>query len=65
MSTQARTIRTFADSTGTKLVAEGVETIAELKTLAGTGVRCAQGYLFARPDSPPGVPDWSMLSAGS
>ncbi len=60
-----RTIRTFADSTGTTLVAEGVETIAELETLAGTGVRCAQGYLFARPDNPPEVPDWSMLSERS
>ena len=56
-----RTVRTFADSTGTTLVAEGVETIAELETLAGTGVRCAQGFLFARPDNPPKQPDWSTL----
>jgi len=56
-----RTVRSFADSTGTTLVAEGVETAAELETLAGTGVRCVQGYLFARPDSPPEIPDWSAL----
>lgn len=56
-----RTVRTFADSTGTTLVAEGVETIAEFETLTGTGVRCAQGFLFARPDSPPGQPDWAAL----
>jgi EAL domain-containing protein (putative c-di-GMP-specific phosphodiesterase class I) len=56
-----RTVRTFADSTGTILVAEGVETVAELETLADTGVRCVQGFLFARPDSPPEIPDWSAL----
>ena len=56
-----RTIGAFADSTGITLIAEGVETVAELETLAGTGVRCAQGYLFARPDSPPDAPDWSSL----
>ncbi len=60
-----RTVRTFADSTGTILIAEGVETLAELETLAGTGVRCAQGYLFARPDSPPGLPDWAAISETS
>lgn len=56
-----RTVGAFADSTGTTLVAEGVETVAELETLAGTGVRCAQGFLFARPDNPPESPDWALL----
>ena len=60
-----RTVRSFADSTGTTLVAEGVETVAELETLAGTGVRCAQGFLFARPSSPPEHPDWLALSQRS
>jgi EAL domain-containing protein (putative c-di-GMP-specific phosphodiesterase class I) len=55
------TIRRFADSTGIVLVAEGVEQIAELESLAEVGVRCAQGYLFARPGSPPGQPDWDWL----
>jgi len=55
------TIRRFADSTGIILVAEGVEQIAELESLAEVGVRCAQGYLFARPGSPPGQPDWDWL----
>jgi EAL domain-containing protein (putative c-di-GMP-specific phosphodiesterase class I) len=56
------TIRRFADNTGIVLVAEGVECIAELRSLAETGVRCAQGFLFARPASPPDQPDWSSLS---
>ena len=53
------TIRRFSDSTGVTLVAEGVESPQELASLASAGVRCAQGYLFARPDSPPNAPDWS------
>jgi EAL domain-containing protein (putative c-di-GMP-specific phosphodiesterase class I) len=57
------TIRRFAESTGITLVAEGVETTEELDSLAGAGVRCAQGFLFARPDSPPGEPDWDRLAA--
>ena len=55
------TIRRFADSTGITLVAEGVETQEELESLTGAGVRCAQGFLFARPDSPPAKPDWQQL----
>ncbi len=56
------TIRRFADSMGIVLVAEGVECEEELESLMRIGVRRAQGYLFARPDSPPRVPDWSVLS---
>lgn len=56
------TIRRFTDKTGIILVAEGVECIAELNSLAEAGVRCAQGFLFARPGSPPEQPDWSWLS---
>jgi EAL domain-containing protein (putative c-di-GMP-specific phosphodiesterase class I) len=55
------TIRRFSDSTGITLVAEGVESPEELASLASVGVRCAQGYLFARPDSPPNLPDWADL----
>ena len=50
------TIRRFSDSTGITLVAEGVESAEELETLALVGVQCAQGYLFAKPDSPPKNP---------
>jgi EAL domain-containing protein (putative c-di-GMP-specific phosphodiesterase class I) len=57
------TIRRFADSTGIKLIAEGVETHDELRSLLDVGVRCAQGFLFARPGSPPEHPDWTALDS--
>lgn len=40
---------TFSTSVGAKLIAEGVETWAELETLVALGVRNAQGFLLARP----------------
>jgi EAL domain-containing protein (putative c-di-GMP-specific phosphodiesterase class I) len=55
------TIRRFSDTTGITLIAEGVETRDELRTLCDLGVRCAQGFLFARPGAPPHVPDWEVL----
>ena len=39
----------FARSLGARLVAEGIETEAELTTLQAIGVELGQGYLFARP----------------
>jgi EAL domain-containing protein (putative c-di-GMP-specific phosphodiesterase class I) len=39
----------FASQTGAQVVAEGVETQAELATLAELGIRLVQGYLLARP----------------
>jgi EAL domain-containing protein (putative c-di-GMP-specific phosphodiesterase class I) len=56
------TIRRFADSTNTVLIAEGVESREELDSLAALGVRHVQGYLFARPSKPPVIPDWDKLS---
>jgi EAL domain-containing protein (putative c-di-GMP-specific phosphodiesterase class I) len=41
---------TLATNLGMRVVAEGVETEAELKALYAVGVRYAQGYLFARPE---------------
>jgi EAL domain-containing protein (putative c-di-GMP-specific phosphodiesterase class I) len=35
------------------VTAEGIETPAELETLAALGVDCAQGYLLARPSTEP------------
>ena len=55
------TIRRFTDSTGITLVAEGVECAEELEALVRVGVRCAQGYLFARPGAPPLDPDWAEV----
>ncbi len=56
------TICRFADSTEVTLVAEGVEQHEELESLVAAGVRCAQGFLFARPGSPPEKPDWRLLT---
>ena len=39
----------FAHETGSKIVAEGVETASELKVLRSLGVNKAQGYLLGRP----------------
>lgn len=39
----------FADETGSKIVAEGVETEAELQTLRALNVNKVQGYLLGRP----------------
>jgi EAL domain-containing protein (putative c-di-GMP-specific phosphodiesterase class I) len=45
----ASALISFAAEIDASLVAEGVETIAELDTLRGLGVSLGQGYLFARP----------------
>ncbi|GHA13250.1 hypothetical protein GCM10007989_04790 [Devosia pacifica] len=39
----------FANETGARIVAEGVETEAEAATLKTLGIDLAQGYLFSRP----------------
>jgi EAL domain-containing protein (putative c-di-GMP-specific phosphodiesterase class I) len=39
----------FADKRGIELVAEGIETVAELTTLRSLGVGQGQGYLLGRP----------------
>jgi EAL domain-containing protein (putative c-di-GMP-specific phosphodiesterase class I) len=39
----------FAAETGCELIAEGVETEAELEALRDLGVRLGQGYLLGRP----------------
>ena len=39
----------FAKETGSKIVAEGVETVSELKALRSLGVKEVQGYLLGRP----------------
>lgn len=40
----------FAHMNGIQLIAEGVETAAELNTLRELGIELAQGYLLGRPD---------------
>jgi len=46
----------FAEATGCRLVAEGVETDGELRAVAACGVHLGQGYLLGRPDRDP---SWS------
>jgi len=46
----------FASSVDSTLIAEGVETWDELNVLLRLGIRHAQGYLVARPDSHPPRP---------
>lgn len=45
----ASALARFAAETGSRIVAEGVETVAELETLRTLGVSYAQGYLLGRP----------------
>jgi EAL domain-containing protein (putative c-di-GMP-specific phosphodiesterase class I) len=47
----------FAASAGCKVIAEGIETDAELATVRGLGVTLGQGYLLARPS---GAETWSV-----
>ena len=39
----------FAGKTGSRVVAEGIETVDMLEHVRGAGVACAQGYLLGRP----------------
>ncbi|WP_293229916.1 EAL domain-containing protein [Paludibacterium sp.] len=51
----------FAEETGSKIVAEGVETVEELRALRELQVNKAQGYLLGRPaliDALPSQPAW-------
>jgi EAL domain-containing protein (putative c-di-GMP-specific phosphodiesterase class I) len=45
----ARTIITLADSLGLEVIAEGVETVAQMKQLRKGGCSKMQGYLFSTP----------------
>jgi EAL domain-containing protein (putative c-di-GMP-specific phosphodiesterase class I) len=49
-------LRHFAALTGTTLVAEGVETMAEANAVRTLGVELAQGYLFSRVHEQAAVP---------
>ena len=55
----------FAGKTGSRVVAEGIETTAMLAHVGGAGVACAQGYLLGRPDAAlaPGPAYPQILSA--
>lgn len=46
------TLRDFCRQAGIALVAEGIETQAQLDALLALGITYGQGFLFARPGSP-------------
>ena len=48
-------MRYFAETAGCELVAEGIETAAELETIRRLGILLGQGYLLGRP-TPTGAP---------
>jgi EAL domain-containing protein (putative c-di-GMP-specific phosphodiesterase class I) len=46
-------MRHFARTAGCRLVAEGIETAEEARTLRELGVEFGQGYWFGRPEPAP------------
>ena len=48
-----RSIQCIAEKSGTRVIAEGIETQAELLTVRDLGVACGQGYHIARPHPTP------------
>ena len=52
-----RTLRDLADRWGALVVAEGIETAAQLEVVRSLGIGAGQGYLLGRPaESPPTTP---------
>ncbi|QLG89711.1 EAL domain-containing protein [Chitinibacter bivalviorum] len=50
-----RSIQHIALNTSTRVIAEGIETPAELETIQRIGINLAQGYLISRPQPHPSV----------
>ncbi len=48
-----RAMHQIAETCGSQLIAEGIETEAEFTTIRDLGIRFAQGYLIARPSAEP------------
>ncbi|MHB1292727.1 MAG: EAL domain-containing protein [Sulfuricella sp.] len=46
-------IQQIAEKSGTRVVAEGIETEAELHVIKDIGITCGQGYYIARPSGQP------------
>lgn len=53
----------LANLTGSKLIAEGIETMEELRTILSLGVHAGQGYLLGRPAPVPTAPDRQVMEA--
>jgi EAL domain-containing protein (putative c-di-GMP-specific phosphodiesterase class I)/GGDEF domain-containing protein len=50
-----KSIQQIAESCGTSVIAEGVETVEELRVVKNIGIACGQGYFFARPSPTPSL----------
>ncbi len=50
-----KSIQQIAESCGTQVIAEGVETAAELKVVKDLGIAHGQGYFIARPNPTPPI----------
>jgi diguanylate cyclase (GGDEF)-like protein len=48
-----RSIQQIARSCGTDVIAEGIETEAELRVIRNIGIACGQGFLIAHPQAQP------------
>ncbi len=48
-----RSIQGIALSSGTQVIAEGIETAAEFRVIRDIGIACGQGYFIARPTPTP------------
>lgn len=58
-----RSIQQIAKSSGTQVIAEGIETDSELRVICDLGIACGQGYFIARPSPTP--PLVAPVEAGS
>jgi EAL domain-containing protein (putative c-di-GMP-specific phosphodiesterase class I) len=64
----ASALVSFASGLGAEIIAEGIETAAELEVLQGLGIHYGQGYLLCRPTSIDSIPSslypetWSPLA---
>jgi len=54
----AAALASFGEEMGIELVAEGIETRAELEALRALGVAFGQGYFMGRPAPEPTAPSW-------
>ena len=52
----ATALVSFASRMGAEIIAEGIETAAELEVLRGLGIRYGQGYFLCRPTSVESIP---------
>jgi diguanylate cyclase (GGDEF)-like protein len=48
-----KSIQQIAESAGTRVIAEGIETGSELMVVCDLGIACGQGYYIARPSATP------------